>query len=67
MLHMRHALANKSVSSSTKQLGDLASTTRTPTTTSLIENLIGLRKNKSAIRAARTFEEVRAIVCKTIT
>ena len=62
-----HALVNKSVSSSVKQPGDLASTTGTATTTPQIENLIGWRKNKRAIRAARTYEEVRAIVCKRIT
>ena len=63
---MLHALVNKSVSSSVKQLEALASTTGTPTTTPSIENLIGLRKNKRAIRAARTYEEVCAILCKTI-
>ena len=67
MLHVRHTLVNKSVSSYAKQLGDLASTTGTLTTTPLIENLIGQRKNERAIRAARTFEEVRATFCKTIT
>ena len=67
MLHVRHALVNKSESSYTKQLGDLASTMGTPTTTPLIENLIGRRKIERAIRAARTFEEVRATFCKTIT
>ena len=67
MLHVRHALVTKSVSSFAKQLGDLASTKGTATTTPQIENLIGWRKNKRAIRAIRTYEEVRAIVCKTIT
>ena len=67
VLYVWHALVNKSVSSSVKQPGDLASTTGTATTTPQIENLIGWRKNKRAIRAARTYEEVRAIVCKRIT
>ena len=39
----------------------------TATTAPSIENLIGRRKNKRAISAARTYEEVGAILCKTTT
>ena len=46
----------------------LASTTATATTTPQIKNLIGrVRKNKRAARAARTYEQVRAVLCKTTT
>ena len=38
----------------------------TTTTTPQIKNLIGrVRKNKRAARAARTYEQVRAVLCKT--
>ena len=48
--------------------GALASTTGTATTTPQIKNLIGrASKNKRAVRAARTYEQVRAILCKTTT
>ena len=64
MLHVRHAFMNKSVSSTSKQQEALASTTETAMTTPYIENLIGWRQNKCAIRAARTYEEVPATLCK---
>ena len=42
--------------------------TGTATTTSQIKNLIGRASEiKSAARAARTYEQVRAILCKTTT
>ena len=46
-----------------------ASTTATATTTpQIFKNLIGrVRKNKRAARAARTYEKVRAVLCKTTT
>ena len=48
--------------------GALASTTGTATTTPQIKNLIGrVRKNKRAARAARTNDQVRAVLCKTTT
>ena len=48
--------------------GALASTTSTATTKPQINNLIGrVRKNKRAARAARTYEQVRAVLCKTTT
>ena len=48
--------------------GALASTTATATITPQIKNLIGrVRKNKRAARAARTYEQVRAVLCKTTT
>ena len=50
------------------QQGALASTTAAATTTPQIKNLIGrVRKNKRAARAARTYEQVRAVLCKTTT
>ena len=50
------------------QQGALASTTATATTTPQIKNLIGrVRKNKRAARASRTYEQVRAVLCKTTT
>ena len=53
---------------STRQYGALASTTGTATRTPQIKNLIGLlRKNKCAARAARTYEQVRAVLCKITT
>ena len=40
----------------------------TATTTSQIKNLIGrVRKNERAARAARTYEQVRAVLFKTTT
>ena len=46
----------------------LASTTGTETTTPQIKNLIGrVKKNNRAARATRTFEQVRAVLCKTAT
>ena len=46
----------------------LASMTGTATTTPQIKNLIGrASENKRAARAARTYEQVRAILCKTTT
>ena len=40
--------------------------TRTATTMPHVKNLIGLvRKNKRAARAARTYEQVRAVLSKT--
>ena len=48
--------------------GALASTTATATTTPQIKNLIGrVKKNKRAARAARTYEQVRPVLCKTTT
>ena len=50
--------------------GALASMTGTVTTTPQIKykNLIGrASENKRAARAARTYEQVRAILCKTTT
>ena len=46
--------------------GALASMTGTVTTTPQIKNLIGRarEKNKRAARAAGTYEQVRAILCK---
>ena len=45
-----------------------ASTTATATTTPQIKNLIGrVKKNKRAARAARTHEQVRAVLYKTTT
>ena len=42
--------------------------TGTATTTPQIKNLIGrASENKRAARAARTYEQVRAILCKTTT
>ena len=42
--------------------------TETATTTPQVKNLIGrARENKRAARAARTYEQVRAILCKTTT
>ena len=42
--------------------------TSTATTTPQIKNLIGrVRKNQRAARAARTYEHVRAVLCKTTT
>ena len=42
--------------------------TGTATTTQQIKNLIGrVSENKRAARAARTYEQVRAILCKTTT
>ena len=42
--------------------------TGTPTTTPQIKNLIGrASENKRAARAARTYEQGRAILCKTTT
>ena len=42
--------------------------TGTATTTPQINNLIGrASENKRAARAARTYEQVRAILCKTTT
>ena len=42
--------------------------TGTATTTPQIKNLIGrASENKHAARAARTYEQVRAILCKTTT
>ena len=64
MLPVRHAFMNKSVSSSSKQQGALASTTETALITPYIENLIGRRRNTRAICAARTYEEVPATLCK---
>ena len=50
------------------QKGALASMTGTATTTPQIKNLIGrASQNKRAARAARTYEQVRAILCKTTT
>ena len=44
----------------------LASFTGTATTTLQMKNLIGrVRKNKRAARAARTYEQVRTVLCKT--
>ena len=46
----------------------LASVTGTATTRPQIKNLIGrASENKRAARAARTYEQVRAILCKTTT
>ena len=40
--------------------------TLTATGTPQIKNLIGrVRKNKCVTRAARTYEQVRAVLCKT--
>ena len=51
-----------------KPEGVLASTTGTETTTPQIKNLIGrVKKNNRAARATRTFEQVRAVLCKTTT
>ena len=51
-----------------KPEGGLASTTGTETTTPQIKNLIGrVKKNNRAARATRTFEQVRAVLCKTTT
>ena len=48
--------------------GALASTTATATTTPQIKNLIGrVWKNNRAARAARTYEQVRAVLCTTTT
>ena len=45
--------------------GALASMKGTVTTTPQIKNLIGrASENKRAARAARTYEQVRAILCK---
>ena len=42
--------------------------TGTSTTTPQVKNLIGREsENKRAARAARTYEKVRAILCKTTT
>ena len=49
-------------------LGALASVKGTATTTPEIKNLIGpASENKRAARAARTYEQVRAILYKTTT
>ena len=46
----------------------LASTTGTATTTPQTKNLIGrVWKNNHAARAARSYEQVRAVLCKTTT
>ena len=46
----------------------LASTTGTATTTPQTKNLIGLVwKNNCAARAARSYEQVRAVLCKKTT
>ena len=51
-----------------KQYGALTSTTATTTTTPYIKILIGrVGKNKRAARTARTYEQVRAVLCKTTT
>ena len=43
-------------------------TTGKPTTTPQINDLIGwMRKTNRAARAARTYEQVRAVLCKTTT
>ena len=43
-------------------------TTGKATTTPQINDLIGwMRKNNRAARAARTYEQVRAVLCKTTT
>ena len=66
--HMRdyaHEVCRFMTSSS---LWVLASTKGTATTTPLIKNLIGrVRKNNRAARVARTYEQVRAVLCKTTT
>ena len=42
--------------------------TGTATTTPQVRNLIGRpSENKRAARAARTYEQVRAVLCKTTT
>ena len=51
-----------------KKQGALASMTGTATTTPQVRNLIGRpSENKRAARAARTYEQVRAVLCKTTT
>ena len=47
--------------------GALALMTSTTSTTPQVENVIGrVRKTKHASRAARTLENLRAVLCKTI-
>ena len=49
-------------------IGSFSIDNGTATTTPQIKNLIGrVRKNKRAARAARAYEQVRAVLCKTTT